>query len=309
MTLLIAVGGMLLLTAAALGIALALGVQMPAKATAAKDGHPSWLSRHARELMLAVLVGVVAMLLTGWYAAGFGAAAVVLLAPALLRPSAALQTHITRLQALSSWTRRLSDLLGSGASQTLQDAITRAAAVSPPTIAKETQALATRMGPRGVEPALRQFAKDIHDPVSDHVVMALIVRNRHGGAGLADVLSQLATDVDEQVRMRRDVLVEQSKQITNLRGILAITVGAWVLLSLFARTYMSPYSTPLGQLALAVIVGGFIVTVLWFVRLARPVMGAQFLEDVDDTPARGAVIPSGRTAATTAAGVGRRSPR
>ena len=252
-----------------------------------------------RELMLAIPVGVVALLLTGWYAAGFGAAAVVLLAPALLRPSAALKTHITRLQALSSWTRRLSDLLGSGASQTLQDAITRAAAASPPMIAKETQALATRMGPQGVEPALRQFAKEIHDPVSDHVVMALIVRNRHGGAGLADVLSQLATDVDEQVRMRRDVLVEQSKQITNLRGILAIAVGGWVLLSLFARSYMSTYNTPLGQLALGVIVVGFILTVLWFVRLARPVMGARFLEDVDEADPRAAgTSPASRRAAT-----------
>src|SRR6478609_1684311 len=233
---------MLVLTGLALGIALAVGVQMPAREPAPADGRPSWLSRHYRELLVAVPVGLVATLATGWVAAGFGAAAVVLLAPALLQPSAALRAHITRLQAISSWTRRLSDLLGSGAAQTLQDAITRGAAVSPPAIAKETQALASRMGPQGVEQALRQFAKDIPDSVTQHIAMALIVRNRHGGAGLAAVLAQLAGDVDEQVRMRRDVLAEQSKQITNLRGILAVTVGAWVLLTLFARPYMTPYS-------------------------------------------------------------------
>ena len=125
MTLLIAVGGMLVLAGLALGIALAVGVQMPAREPAPADGRRSWLSRHWRELLVAVPVGVVAMLATGWVAAGFGAAAVVLLAPTLLRPSAALKQHIARLQALSSWTRRLSDLLGSGAAQTLQDAITR----------------------------------------------------------------------------------------------------------------------------------------------------------------------------------------
>lgn len=278
--LLIALGGMLVLAGLALGIALAVGVQMPVSQPASTDGRRSWLTRHGRELLVAVPVGVVAMLATGWFAAGFGAAAVVLLAPTLLRPSVALKQHIGRLQGLSSWTRRLSDLLGSGAAQTLQDAITRAAAASPPSITKETQALASRMGPQGAEPALRQFAKEISDPVGDHVAVALIVRHRHGGVGLADVLAQLAGDVDEQVRMRRDILAEQSKQISNLRGILAVTVGAWVLLTLFARTYMTPYSQPAGQLALGVIVAGFGLTLWWFARLARPVLGARFLEDL-----------------------------
>jgi hypothetical protein len=139
------------------------------------------------------------------------------------------------------------------------------------------------MGPQGAEPALRQFAKEISDPVGDHVAVALIVRHRHGGVGLADVLAQLAGDVDEQVRMRRDILAEQSKQISNLRGILAVTVGAWVLLTLFARTYMTPYSQPAGQLALGVIVAGFGLTLVWFARLARPVLGARFLEDLPPT--------------------------
>ena len=93
--------------------------------------------------------------------------------------------------------------------------------------------------------------------------------------------------------------MEQSKQITNLRGILAIAVGGWVLLSLFARSYMSTYNTPLGQLALGLIVVGFILTVLWFVRLARPVMGARFLEDVDEGDTRAAgTSPASRRAST-----------
>ena len=280
MTLLIAVGGMLILAGLALGTALAVGVQMPVRAPVSRDGRRSWLAQHGRELLVAVPVGVVAMLATGWFAVGFGAAAVVVLAPTLLRPSVALKQHIGRLQGLSSWTRRLSDLLGSGAAQTLQDAITRAAAASPPSIAKETQALASRMGPQGAEQALRQFANEISDPVGDHVAVALIVRHRHGGVGLAEVLAQLAGDVDEQVRMRRDILAEQSKQISNLRGILAVTVGAWVLLTLFARTYMTPYSQPAGQLALGVITAGFGLTLWWFARLARPVLGARFLEDL-----------------------------
>ena len=104
---------------------------------------------------------------------------------------------------------------------------------------------------------------------------------RAGGRGLADVLAALATDVDEQVRMRRTILSEQTKQISSVRGILAVTVGFWVLLAIFAHTYMAPYNTLAGQLALGVIVAGFGFTLAWFRRLAQPVVGARFLEDVD----------------------------
>jgi Flp pilus assembly protein TadB len=227
-------------------------------------------------------VGLIGMLVTGWVAAGLGAAAVVLVAPSLLRPSAASKAHIARLEALASWTRRLADLLASGAAQTLPDALARAAVTSPAPIGMHTAALAARMGPQGVERALRQFAKEIADPVGDHVTCALIVRHRHGGIGLADVLSALSMDVDEQVRMRRGILSEQTKAISNVRGILTVTVVFLVLLAVFARPYMAPYSSVAGQVALGGIVSGFGLTLSWLHRLSRPVVGARFLQDVDE---------------------------
>ena len=137
MTLLIAVGGMLVLAGLALAVALAVGVQMPQRA---RPGTPDaarasrWLRR---EYFVALAVGVAAMLATGWVAAGLGAAAVVVMAPGLLRPSAASTRRIARLEAVASWTRRLADLLASGAAQTIQDALARTAATSPAAIAAE----------------------------------------------------------------------------------------------------------------------------------------------------------------------------
>ena len=284
MTVLIAVGVMVVLVGVALGVALAFGVQMPAQASATRlKSDVEVTHRWRREQLLAIPAGVAVMLLTGWVGAGLGAAALVLVAPSLLRPSAASQRHIARLEALASWTRRMADLLASGAAQTLQDAIERAAATSPPPIEVETKALATRMGPRGMEPSLRQFAQEVADPVGDHVAMALIVRDRHGATGLADVLTALATDVDEQVRMRRGILSEQKKAISNIRMILGLTVLVWVGLSLFARSYMAPYSAPGGQVALALIVVGFGLTIWWLQKLSQPVVGARFLRDLDTT--------------------------
>ncbi len=287
MTLLIAVGVMMVMVGVALGVALACGVQMPQPASATRLKSDVELThRWRRGQLLAIPAGILVMLVTGWVAAGLGAAALVLVAPSLLRPSAASQRHIDRLEALASWTRRMADLLASAAAQTLQDAIERAAATSPPPIEAETKALATRMGPRGMEPALRQFAKEIADPVGDHVAMALIVRDRHGATGLAEVLTALATDVDEQVRMRRGILAEQKKAVSNIRMILGLTVIVWVGLALFARPYMAPYSTVGGQVALTLIVAGFGATIWWLQKLSRPVVGSRFLQDLDtDTPA------------------------
>jgi tight adherence protein B len=297
MTLLIAVGVMLVMVGVALGVALAFGVQMPQPASATRlQSEVEVTRRWRREQLLAIPAGVVVMLVTGWVAAGLGAAALVLVGPALLRPSAVSQRHIDRLEALASWTRRMADLLASGAAQTLQDALERSAATSPAPIEDETKALATRMGPRGMEPALRQFAKEIADPVGDHVAMALIVRARHGATGLADVLTALATDVDEQVRMRRGILAEQKKAVSNIRMILGLTVIVWVGLSLFARSYMAPYSTVGGQVALTLIVAGFAGTIWWLQKLSRPVVGSRFLQDLDpgtsdDAAATGAAGP------------------
>jgi len=99
---LIAVGGMLIMTGLALGVALALGVQMPQKSAPPAKADATRTRWWRRELLVAVPVGVAAMLATGWFAAGFGAAAVVVLAPTLLQPSTAMKRHIARLQALSS---------------------------------------------------------------------------------------------------------------------------------------------------------------------------------------------------------------
>ncbi|MGB8381738.1 MAG: type II secretion system F family protein [Dermatophilaceae bacterium] len=281
---LITLGVMLTLAGLALGVALLAGVSPPQRAKPDPlTSPPGRTRRWRREQLLAIPIGVAVMLATGWVGAGLGAVALALAAPGLLRPSAASQRHITRLEALASWTRRVADLLACGAAQTLQDALARAAVTSPAPVQVETRALATRMGPQGIEPALRQFAKEVADPVGDHVAMALIVRARHGATGLADVLTALASDVDEQVRMRRAILSEQKKAVSNVRMILAVTLIVWLGLSVFARDYMTPYTTAAGQLALTVIVAGFAATIAWLQRLSRPVVGARFLADLDDS--------------------------
>src|SRR3954467_13825821 len=126
------------------------------------------------------------------------------------------------------------------------------------------------MVPQGVEPALRQFAREVDDPAADKIAMVLILRERNGGPGLAEVLTALATDLDDRSRMVREVEAERAKPRANMRTIVVVTLSLVVGMVLFARTFLSGYSTPLGQVALLADIALFGTALRWMRRLSDP---------------------------------------
>jgi len=277
MVLLAGVGSMVVLSGLVLGVAGVAGVgrRRPARRRAALKVRRSWLA--------AAAVGLLTLVATGWVAAAAGAAGVCVVVPSILTSGAHTDRRIARLEALAGFTRRLADLLASGAVGSLDQALRRAASGCPAPIQPEVAALVSRMGPQGLEPALRAFGADLADPAGDHVAMALILRARNGGRGLATVLQNLATDVDDQVRMRRQIKAERAKPMSSIRALVILTVLVWAASAVFLREYMAPYSSPDGQLALVVIVADFALAMAWLNRLTRPVVGARFLADITET--------------------------
>jgi Flp pilus assembly protein TadB len=140
------------------------------------------------------------------------------------------------------------------------------------------------MGPQGVEPALRQFAREVDDPAADKIAMVLILRERNGGPGLAEVLIALATDLDERSRMIREVEAERAKPRANMRTIIVVTLVLVVGMLLFARTFLSGYSTPLGQVALLLDVTLFGTALRWIRSLSDPPESPRVLVDPDLAP-------------------------
>ncbi|HYS36978.1 MAG TPA: type II secretion system F family protein [Pseudonocardiaceae bacterium] len=266
-------GGIVILTAMLLGIR--LGSERGSR-TRRKTSRYEFQPIHA----VAVIAGLVALLLTRWVAIGVGVAGAVVLVPSLLAKSDA-QHQITRLEALGGWTRRLGDLLASGAASSLDSALVKSAAVAPAAITSEVGALASRIGPQGSQAALMAFAKEMADPISDEVVMSLILQQRHGGRGLAAVLADLAAHVEDQIRMRREVEADRAKPRSNVRTIVLLTLGLSGGLILFDRTYLAPYGTVTGQLALAGVVAIFAAAVLWLRRMIRQMPGERLLVDAD----------------------------
>lgn len=229
-----------------------------------------------------VAAGVGVLLLTGWPVAGIGAAAAVLFVPGVLGGGKAAKRGIARAEALAEWTRRLADLIASGAAGSTRDALRRSVSSVPAPIAVAVGRLVSRMGPQGVEVALRQFAREVDDPAADKIAGVLILRERNGGPGLAEVLTGLAADLDDRSRMVREVEAERSKPRGNMRTIVTVT-GLLIAASLmFARTLLSGYSGPLGQLMLAGVAAVFGVALRWMKALSEPVASPRVLVDIGE---------------------------
>lgn len=303
-------GGGLTVLAAGCGAVMALGVLLLAVALrpAAVDPRPAqprpvqsrpvrWTGGSASARRLAVgalgrrrllLIGVAVV--TGWLvtswpvvaaAAGLGVAAAPRLASGASGSGA--RRQLDRLEALEAWTRRLADLLGSGAGG-LEQAIGMSVRTCPAPIAAEVGTLARRLRMQGPEPAVRAFADDLAagglgSPAGDLVAAALILRVRRGGRGLRPVLEALAADVADLVRAGRAIEADRAKPRSNVRVLLVITAVVLTLTLVFARDYLSPFTTPTGQVMLAGIIGVFAAGIWLLGRITRLPDPPRFLPD------------------------------
>jgi tight adherence protein B len=277
--------GLLLLTLAGLVISAGLVAAVAAaRGVALWPGGPRSARRRHRRLFSPLHLGalgtaVLVLLITGWPVAALAAAGGVVFVPKVLGGGKASRQLIATSEALADWTRRLADLISSGAAGSTRDALRRSLTSAPEPIAPAVTNLVTRMGPQGMEPALRQFAREVDDPAADKIAMVLILRERNGGPGLAEVLTALAADLDDRSRMVREIEAERAKPRANMRTIVVVTLVLVVGMTLFARTFLSGYSTPLGQVALLVDVAIFGTALRWMRRLSDPPRPPRVLTD------------------------------
>ncbi|MEP7179590.1 MAG: pilus assembly protein TadB, partial [Pseudonocardiales bacterium] len=267
--------GELLLTVA--GLLIAAGLVSVVAAVRGVSFMPPRSASGARSTLLitpahlvALAVGVIVLLITGWPVAAIAAAAGVVFVPQVLGGGKAAKQMIVRSEALADWTRRLADLISSGASGSTRDALRRSLTSVPDAVAPEVNRLVRRMGPQGTEFALRQFAREVDDPAAEKIAGVLLLRDRNGGPGLADALTDLAQALDERSRMVREVESERAKPRSNMRFIIIITAALMAGMMLFARPFLTSYSTVLGQFLLVGVAAIFAVALRWMRRLSDP---------------------------------------
>lgn len=217
-------------------------------------------------LLLSVITGCAAAMLTGWLILIVVLPLLALGLPYLLilpKPR-----DIELLEALDRWVRSLAATLATGKSIT--DAIRISRRTAPPLLADEINLLVTRLNNRWeTRDALMRFADAIDSPDADGVVAALILASSRGANGASVTLQALADSIQTQLKGRRAIEVERSKPYVVVRQVTVISLSTLALVFAFSPSFFAPYRTPLGQVLLSVLLIIYIASLLLMRRKAR----------------------------------------
>ncbi|HET9732293.1 MAG TPA: hypothetical protein VFP54_06410 [Acidimicrobiales bacterium] len=232
------------------------------------EGRAGWLAAAGGA---AVLVGAA----TGWPVAALLAGAGVWAVPKLFVESKEQAAVIAQVEAVAGWAEMLRDTMAGAAG--LEQAIAASAPVAPLPIRAEVAALAARAERDRLGTALRAFADELADPTADLVVAALLLASEHQAGRLGELLGTLASSARDQATMRLRVEAGRARTRTSVKVIVGVTSGLALFLAVLNHGYLSPYSSPTGQLVLGLVGCLFAAGFAWLARMSRPARPARLL--------------------------------
>jgi Flp pilus assembly protein TadB len=216
---------------------------------------------------VSLIIGILALLITGWVVAGVGMA-LLAFSWRSLSGAASERKAMARLEGLATWTESLRDTIAGAVG--LEQAIPASVRIADQSIAGPLVGLVDRLHTRVPMPvALRRFADDLDDPSADLIIAALIINSRLRGPGLRDLLGALAGSVREELDMRRKVNASRRSTRRSVQIVILVSVGMAIALAVFDHTFLAPYDSVFGQLILGVIGAIYAAGIIWLRRLAR----------------------------------------
>lgn len=226
--------------------------------------------------------GVGTLVITRWPVAGVAVAALVYFWPFMFGAGKVAGDQIVRLEALATWTESLRDSIAGSVG--LEEAIRHSLAAAPKVLVPLLERLDGRLRVQiPLQQALETFAEELEDASADLVVGALMLNARLRGPGLVATLTALASSTREELDLRRRI--EEGRK--SLRRTALIILGATSLfaggLTVLSREYVSPYSSPTGQVMLALVVAVFGAGLMWIRSAADLRVPERFLGTATDT--------------------------
>jgi Flp pilus assembly protein TadB len=222
----------------------------------------------SRVWWLAVLIGFIVWLLTGWIAAGLLAVCATVILPRMWGGQAARKAWIAKTEAIAGWTEMLRDTMA--AADGVEEAIAATVPIAPVPIRTQVALLdARRRSEQPLTEALLIFGQEVDHPSCDLVVAALSMAAAGEGSDFVGVLTRLASITRDEVRMRLRVEAGRAQVRTSSRMLTAILLSAVVILSIISRGYLEPYGTAFGQLWLVLVGVVFASGILIMERMSR----------------------------------------
>ena len=242
--------------------------------TQAKVG--DWLRGVSQRLGIAMLVGIVIGLITGWPVAGVGVAVLVFFWNQLFGGLSHERLGMQRVEALAMWTESLRDTIAGAVG--LEQAIPASARSAGPLLRPHLDVLMDRLRGRMPLPeALHLLADDIDDPSADIIIAALILNSRLRGPGLREVLGALAGSAREEVDMRNRVMAQRAGMRRAVQIIVVAVTAVVVGMAVLDHKYVQVYGTPAGQLVLLLVMLLFAGGFFWLRRLSEVKTPERFL--------------------------------
>lgn len=207
-------------------------------------------------------VSILAWILSGWPVAAVTVMVLWILIPYFFGTGRVTARRVSRLEGLDEWTRRLAEVIAAGMAPV--PAIVDSAERAPVSIRPEVTRLATKLATPRLDRvrALREFADDVDDNVSDLISLALkIAVGQQSSDRVPDVLRTMAEGVTEEVKARRDIEAKRSGPRAEARLMVILVVVMVVGFSL-ATDYTAPYATLLGQLVMAACASMIVISLL-----------------------------------------------
>jgi tight adherence protein B len=168
------------------------------------------------------------------------------------------------LSALETWSRSLSSAAETGAF-TLREVISITRGSAPAILRVGVDRLNQRMsGSWSTSEALRQFAAEMNSAHVDEVVIYLIQAAEYNAGGLTKALDAVAEMLADENKLQLDTAIEREKPRRSLITMTGIITVVLVGIILFSHTnQIGLYRTPLGEVILAIILGVFVVLLVW----------------------------------------------
>jgi Flp pilus assembly protein TadB len=229
-----------------------------------------------RQIPLAVGAFLLVLLLTRWLVVAIACGLLVLAWDRLFGGARAARQGIARIEGLAAWTESLRDTVAGAVG--LEQAIPATAYAASSAIQADLTTLSDRLRVRMPLPeALKRFAEDMDDPGADLIIAALILNSRLRGPGLRDVLTSLARSARLELEMRQRINASRASTRRSVQIVVGITLAVVLGLRIFNPAYVAPYSTPVGQVVLIVIMGIFAAGIMWLRSLAKDDAPERFL--------------------------------
>lgn len=211
---------------------------------------------------------VVVLAATGWPVAGLVAGLAVGCLPGAFEGRRRSADHRGTVEAIAAWTEMLRDAVASG--RGVQEAVAITAPLAPAALRPATTTLRARSVRGPLAPALRAFAEEVADPMADLVAATLTLAATREVRELGDLLGALARTTRQRAALRLAAEAGRAGMRTTARSIAGVTVALLAGLVIFQPAYLTPYTTPAGQLV-AVAAGAWFALGFWgLARLGRP---------------------------------------